>query len=236
MVVSGATLKGAVDQTDGHKHMQGKFITFEGPEGGGKTTQAKMLLAHLDERGIQHLYTREPGGTSTGEIIRDILQHDMADEAISPEAELLLFSASRAQLVRHVIIPALEKGVWVVCDRFVDSTTAYQGYGRGFTLKEVAAINRFAIGRAIPDVTFLLDLSIEKGFMRVQARNEELEQQKDRMEREAKAFHETLRQGYLEMAHREPARFVVLSADRDPDIIADEIWSQTCERFLSDEN
>ena len=111
---------------------RGRLITFEGPEGGGKSTQAAMLIARLEERGIEIIYTREPGGTKLGEAIRGILQYDAAGEDPCPESEVLLFEASRAQLVRKVIQPALARGAWVVCDRFFDSTTAYQGFGRGF--------------------------------------------------------------------------------------------------------
>jgi len=123
--------------------MTGKFITFEGPEGSGKTTQASLLVGDLKGQGHEVLYAREPGGTPTGEAIREILQYDKTGEPISPETEVLLFASSRAQLVRHVIIPALEKGTHVICDRFADSTTAYQGYGRGFPISAV----RFLMSR-----------------------------------------------------------------------------------------
>ena len=121
----------------------GKFISFEGPEASGKSTQIKALIARLEKAGYQVISTREPGGTPTGEIIRDLLQHDLSREAISARAEVLLFSSSRAQLVQQVIRPALEGGCWVISDRFFDSTTAYQGYGRGFPIDEIDAINVF---------------------------------------------------------------------------------------------
>ena len=142
---------------------RGKFITFEGPEGGGKTTQAKRLLARLIGEGHEVIYTREPGGTPTGEAIREILQYDKAGEPLCDETEVFLFAASRAQLVRNVIIPALERGTHVICDRFADSTTVYQGYGRGFDIEQMVAINNFAINGATPDLTLLMDVDVEIG-------------------------------------------------------------------------
>ena len=200
--------------------MRGKFITFEGPEGGGKTTHARRLVERLQAAGLTVLYTREPGGTPTGEAIRGILQHDHAGEAICPETEVLMFAASRAQLVRHIIQPALERGEWVVCDRFADSTTAYQGYGRGFPVEQMIAINDFAINGAQPDLTILLDLPVSDGFARLQQRGGV----KDRIEREALEFHERVRAGYLELARRWPERFRIVDPRQAPDIVAEEIW------------
>ena len=203
---------------------RGKFITFEGPEGAGKTTQAKRLIVALQEHGNQVLYTREPGGTPTGEAIREILQYNKAGEPIEPETEVLLFAASRAQLVRKVILPALEQGIYVVCDRFADSTTAYQGYGRGFSVEQMITINQFAIDGAIPDVTILLDLEIAKGFDRLSRRHRDGRGQLDRIENEERAFHERVRQGYLEMAQKWPERFVVVNATGDEETVAGEVW------------
>ncbi len=205
----------------GRMTARGKFITFEGPEGGGKTTHARRLVEQLQAAGRQVLYTREPGGTPTGEAIRDILQHDKAGEAPCSETEVLLFAASRAQLVRHVIIPALERGAWVVCDRFADSTTAYQGYGRGFPVEQMIAINEFAINGAQPDLTLLLDLPVSDGFARLQQRGG----QKDRIEREALEFHERVRAGYLAMAQRWPERFRVVDVRRPVEEVTAEIWN-----------
>lgn len=204
--------------------MRGLFITFEGPEGGGKTTQARRLVERLQAEGRDVIYTREPGGTKTGEAIRDILQHDAAGEPIADECEVLLFAASRAQLVRSVILPALERGAWVISDRFADSTTAYQGYGRGFPVEDMLTINAFAIGRAIPDITFLLDVTIDAGFARIAQRSKQQKTKKDRIEREARAFHERVRQGYLELAARWPERFCRLDGLADPDTIAVQVW------------
>ena len=192
----------------------GRFITFEGPEGGGKTTQARRLVTHLEAAGHTVLYTREPGGTPTGEAIRDILQHDRAGEPICAEAEVLLFAASRAQLVRRVIRPALEQGIWVVADRFMDSTTVYQGFGRGFPVERMIEINAFAVGETVPDLTLLLDVEVEHGFRRLRARQESGGGGPDRMEREARAFHERVRAGYLELARRWPERFRIIDASR----------------------
>ncbi len=202
----------------------GRFITFEGPEGGGKTTQAKRLLARLREAGRDVLYTREPGGTPTGEAIREILQHDKAGEPLCDQTEVFLFAASRAQLVRRVILPALERGTVVVCDRFADSTTAYQGYGRGFPVDQMLAINAFAINGAEPDATLLLDLPINLGFERVEGRQTQLFENMDRIEREARAFHERVRAGYLELASRWPERFHTIDATRTPDEVEQSVW------------
>lgn len=204
--------------------MRGRFITFEGPEGGGKTTQAKKLLARMTSEGHDVLYTREPGGTPTGEVIRDILQHDKSGESLCDQTEVLLFAASRAQLVRKVIIPALEKGVHVICDRFADSTTVYQGYGRGFDIEQMISINNFAIAGAVPDLTLLLDVTIETGFDRIASRQRELFQKSDRIESEAREFHEKVRAGYLELAKRYPERFRTLNASRDPLEVEADVW------------
>lgn len=205
--------------------MQGKFITLEGPEGSGKSTQAKMLIRRLNEMGIEAMYTREPGGTALGETIRNILQHDAAGEAPCERAELLLFEASRNQLVEKVIRPALDKGTWVICDRFIDSTTAYQGYGRGLPVDEVQAINSFTIHWTAPDLTLLLDLDIDTGFDRISQRFLELGESADRFEQEERSFHERVRQGYLSQAETEPERFRVVDASQDPETVSEEIWN-----------
>jgi dTMP kinase len=199
---------------------RGRFITFEGPEGGGKTTQARRLIARLEACGLTVHYTREPGGTPTGEAIRDILQHDTAGEPIHPETEVLLFEASRAQLVRDVIAPALERGDWVICDRYADSTTVYQGYGRGFPVEQMIAINRFAIGAMDPELTILIDIDIEQGFRRIDARGA----QPDRIESEAREFHRRVRAGYLELADRFRERYRIVDGDRPEADVEASIW------------
>lgn len=204
--------------------MRGKFITLEGPEGSGKSTQAKMMIRRLGELGIEAMYTREPGGTALGEEIRNILQHNQAGEAPCERAELLLFEASRNQLVEKVIRPNLEKGIWVICDRFMDSTTAYQGYGRGLPVDEVKSIHHFTINNVSPDLTLLLDLSIETGFERIAQRFLELGESADRFEQEERAFHERVRQGYLKLADEEPNRFRIIDASQNPEAVSASIW------------
>ena len=157
---------------EGHSSMEstamqrGKFISFEGSEGCGKSTQIRRFVEWLRSLGYEVLVTREPGGTPAGEKIRHLLQHDPDGERLTPESELLLFAASRAQLVREVILPALDRGAWVVADRFLDSTTIYQGVGRGLDREAVACINAFAVGSALPDLTFLLDLDAAQNILR----------------------------------------------------------------------
>jgi len=201
------------------------FITFEGPEGSGKTTQSSKLAERLRSEGREVVTMREPGGTPTGEAIREILQHDSGGEPIALETEVLLFAASRAQLVRTVLLPALDRGACVVCDRFSDSTLAYQGYGRGFDLKELIAINGFATDGIQPDVTVLLDLDIATGFERIGKRNAAEHRDRDRFEREEISFHEAVRAGYLELAQRWPERFVVVRSDGAIETVAERIWA-----------
>ncbi len=211
--------------------MRGKFITLEGPEGSGKSTQARTLIQRLAERGIEAVYTREPGGTALGEAIRNILQHNQAGEAPCERAELLLFEASRNQLVEKVIRPSLEKGVWVICDRFMDSTTAYQGYGRGLPVEEIQAINRFTVNGVSPDLTLLLDLEVATGFERISQRFIALNQSADRFEQEDRSFHERVREGYLKLAKEEPNRFHIINAAQAPDAVATSIWDTVTDVF-----
>lgn len=181
---------------------RGRFITFEGPEGAGKSTHLKALAEKLKARGIPVLTTREPGGTRLGETVRGILQFDTAGESPVPTAELLLFLASRAQLVNNVILPALDRGEWVLSDRFCDSTFAYQGYGRGMEVAELRAINRFATQGLMPDLTLLLDIPQTESRQRVADRQEKA----DRFEQERDAFHLRLAEGFRELAAQEPQR------------------------------
>ncbi|MGD9781507.1 MAG: dTMP kinase [Kiritimatiellia bacterium] len=211
---------------------RGRLITFEGPEGAGKSTQAAMLISKLEARGIEVVYTREPGGTKLGEAIRGVLQYNAAGEDPCPESEVLLFEASRAQLVRNVIQPALDRGAWVICDRFADSTTAYQGFGRGFSVELMETINRFAIGTATPDMTILLDVNVSLGMQRCAKRQAGKKIQFDRIESEKLEFHEKVRQGYLELARRFPERFRKVDAMRDAEPIAEEVWKQVGDAFF----
>ena len=212
--------------------MNGKFITFEGPEGSGKSTQVKRLVELLEADGIEVLCTREPGGTATGEAIRNILQHNAVDEDIADRAELLLFTASRAQLLSQVILPALERGVWVICDRFIDSTMAYQGYARGMSLETLDQINEFAIFGRKPDLTILLDLDIEKGFDRLEERYADGNASADRFEREARDFHQRVREGYHKLAEREPVRFRMVDAGQAVPAVSAHVWNAVKEVLL----
>lgn len=202
--------------------MAGLFITFEGGEGCGKSTQIRRLSERLEAASKSVLQTREPGGTPLGEAVRNLLQHDDAGEGMCPEAELLLFTASRAQLTRASILPAIEAGQVVLCDRFMDSTTVYQGVARSIDSESVAAINKFAVGPAKPDLTILIDLPPEVGMERVKARSGgEL----DRMEQEAIDFFHAVRKGYLTLAENEPERFLVLDGTQSIETLESEIWN-----------
>lgn len=207
----------------------GFFITFEGSEGCGKSTQIGLLLEKLRAAGLEPLAVREPGGTPVGEQIRHILKHTGEGVAMSPEAELLLFGASRAQLVREIIAPALAAGRVVISDRFFDSTTVYQGVARAIPATAVAQINQFALGSRRPDVTFLLDMDAGLAFSRAVSRRRP-EDLADRMEQEPLAFYEAVRQGYLGVARTEPDRFCVLDASLAPGEIAQQILNELYRR------
>jgi dTMP kinase len=209
--------------------MAGLFITFEGTEGCGKSTQINVLAARLQDQGQQVLQTREPGGTPLGEAVRNLLQHDEAGAGMSPEAELLLFTASRAQLTRERILPAIAKGEIVLCDRFMDSTTVYQGVARQIDIQAVAAINRFAVGEARPDLTILIDLPPEVGMARVHARSDG---QLDRIEQEAIEFFQAVRAGYLNLAESEAERFLVLDGSASVEVLEQQIWAAVQPRLL----
>ena len=193
----------------------GLFITFEGSEGCGKSTQIRRIAEKLRADGREVISLREPGGTPIGEQIRNLLQYDDDASAMTSEAELLLFAASRAQLVREVIRPALERGAVVLCDRFFDSTTVYQGVARALPAAEVAAINVFAVGSTLPDLTLLLDLDAAEGRLRASLRKGPV----DRMEQEGGEFYEAVRRGYLELAQKNPSRFVVIDASPDESVV-----------------
>lgn len=195
--------------------LPGFLLSFEGSEGCGKSTQIDLLAAHLKAQGQTVEVMREPGGTAIGEQIRHLLQHSKEGQTLTPEAELLLFAASRAQLVREKVRPLLEAGVFVILDRFLDSTTVYQGIARGLPLASVQAINAFAVGGTLPDLTILLDLDTETAWSRIHATGREL----DRMENQPRAFFEKVRQGYLQLAQAEPTRIAILNADRSPNSI-----------------
>lgn len=209
---------------------RGIFITFEGSEGCGKSTQIQRLAARLKDLELPVILTREPGGTSIGEEIRHLLQFSSANQAMRPEAELLLFTASRAQLVREVISPALDSGTTVIADRFLDSTTVYQGAARKIEPASVEYINNFAVGTCRPDLTFVLDLDCNEGRIRL-LRRPRPAGAPDRMEQEPIEFYEDVRAGYLKLAQKEPDRIVVIDASRTIAETAETIWQHLQDRF-----
>ncbi|PZR75060.1 MAG: dTMP kinase [Chthoniobacterales bacterium] len=209
---------------------RGAFITFEGSEGCGKSTQVKRLASRLEQAGLQVLITREPGGTAIGEKIRDLLQFAPESSAMTPETEVLLFSASRSQLVRETIRPALEQGAIVISDRFFDSTTVYQGVARKLEPMMVATLNDFAVGPDRPDLTIILDVDVATARVRMQRRVRRVTVI-DRMESEPDEFYERVCEGYRELALREPARVRLLDGSRSPDEIETEIWREVSKRF-----
>jgi dTMP kinase len=186
-----------------------KFVSFEGIDGCGKSTLLYDLAGWLEVNAIPFLKTREPGGTRLGERIREVLL-DPSFKTMNEHAEVLLYSASRAQLVHEVIQPALSKGMWVLADRYIDATLAYQGFGRGLTLEPLRQMQDWGTGGLWPDLTILLDCEVEVAASRMKARNEA----EDRMEQESRLFHQRVKDGYLELAKSAPERFVVVDANR----------------------
>jgi len=204
----------------------GKFITFEGGEGCGKSTQVQRLREALERHGVEVVLTREPGGTWLSEEIRRLIK-DQDTDAPCDRSELLLFLAARAQLVKNVIRPALEAGKWVISDRFSDSTLAYQGYGRGLPLDILAAANDFACEGLEPDLTLLLDVTPETAQARRQGREAATNTTADRIERAGDDFHARLRRGFAELAKAHPERIVTIDANGTPDEVWEEIWKST---------
>ena len=200
--------------------MRGLFLSFEGGEASGKSVQAARLTDWLRSQGREVVSVREPGSTPVGERVRDIVLH-AREIPLAPNAQALLYSTARAQLVRDVIRPALGAGKVVIVDRFYDSTLAYQGYGHGADLAGLRAVTDFAVGDTRPERTFLLDLPVEAAEKRAQTRKPG--RAWDRFESEARAFHERVRAGYRELAAAEPRRFVVIDADRPEDAVAADI-------------
>ena len=195
------------------------FITFEGGEGCGKSVQSRALYRRLSKLAVPSLLTHEPGATALGEKIARWLKWGQS-VAISPVAELLLFNASRAQLVTEVIQPALKVGKVVICDRFADSTTVYQGYGRELDLPTVESVNGTGTLGLSPDLTFLLDVPVKEGLARKRGRKQ------DRFEQEEIAFHQRVREGYLKLAAAEPSRWLVIDATQSKEIIGNIIWQR----------
>ena len=202
------------------------FITFEGSEGSGKSTQADRLAARLQRCGVPHVLTREPGGTPIGESIRDLLQFAPHNSNMTPETELLLFEASRSQLAREVIKPALERGMCVIADRFSDSTTVYQGAARQLDREMIERVNAFAVADCVPDITFVLDVDAATAESRMSE-----PRKADRMEQQSAEFYERVREGYRELAASERKRIVMIDGSGDLDEIEKQIWETLSSRF-----
>jgi dTMP kinase len=203
-----------------HRSKRGVFITFEGSEGCGKSTQIKRLANHLRRKGYRVFVTREPGGTAVSERIRHLLKFSKSSGNMTPEAELLLFSASRAQLVREKILPALSRGEIVLCDRFVDSTTIYQGVGRKLNLSFIQTVNQFATSNRKPNLTLVLDANISTGLARAKKKTKS----RDRMEAQKKSFYQSVQKGFRALAKKESRRVKIIDATRPIPEVSDEIW------------
>lgn len=215
-----------IGRTDCGAAERGRFITIEGGEGAGKTTQAELLTAALARAGIDAERTREPGGSPGAEAIRRLLL-DGTDDRWDAVGETLLFYAARRDHVTRRIKPALERGGWVICDRFADSTLAYQGYGRGLPIADLLALQRFALGDFAPDLTLILDLPVADGFARAARRHGAA----DRFERLDPAFHERLRHGFLQIAAGAPERCLVIDASGDRDSVHRAVLAAVAARF-----
>jgi dTMP kinase len=210
--------------------LAGKFITFEGGEGAGKTTQTELLRKRLREAGIDALVTREPGGSPRAEEIRKVLLSGEAKQ-FGPLGEALLFYVARDSHLELTIRPALERGRWVICDRFFDSTRAYQGAAGGVSIAALNALERIVVGPTRPDLTLILDLPPEDGLRRVMSRQEAGGAEADRFERMNLGFHQNLRREFLEIAEAEPWRCALIDASRPPEDVAIAIWRTVCERL-----
>ncbi|MEP6808958.1 MAG: dTMP kinase [Chthoniobacterales bacterium] len=209
---------------------RGLFITFEGSEGCGKSTQVQRLAARLGKCGLEFILTREPGGTPIGEKIRDLLQFAPESAAMRPETELLLFEASRSQLVREIIEPALARGALVISDRFYDSTTVYQGVARRLEPGIVAQLNQFAVGSCRPDLSIILDVDVKTARARMLRRVRPVGAP-DRMEQEPAEFYERVCVAYRALAAREPERVQLVDGTRLADEVENEIWQLLAAKF-----
>lgn len=215
MVYNQVTQEPSKPRPDG---LRGRLLTFEGIDGSGKSTHIARVVADLQRNGKTVVCLREPGGTATGEAVRRIVL-DREQTRLTAESELLLFMAARAQLVREIIRPALADGAWVLCDRFIDSTLAYQGYGRGLDLELIDRLNDFAVGDCRPDLTVLLSLTALQSVERIRGRGG----RPDRLDGESEAFAERVIEGYRRIAAAEPGRIRVVDANRPETVVADEI-------------
>ncbi|QCR30733.1 dTMP kinase [Lysinibacillus sp. SGAir0095] len=201
------------------------FITFEGPEGAGKTTILTKISERLREQNIDLLATREPGGIEIAEKIREVILNP-ANTAMDERTEALLYAAARSQHFFEKVEPAIKQGKLVLCDRFIDSSLAYQGYARGIGMDEVLSINEFAIGKRMPDLTILFDLNPAVGLARIHAHNE---RELNRLDVESLSFHEKVREGYHEVVKRYPNRIKVVNADQSVENVVEEVWRLICE-------
>jgi dTMP kinase len=208
---------------------RGRFITFEGGEGVGKSTQAKLLAKRLEETGITSLVTREPGGSPRAEALREVILSGAA-APFGSAGEAILFSAARIDHIDAKIAPALAAGEWVICDRFADSTRAYQGAAGKVDLALIDSLERVAVGQTRPDLTLVLDMSVDKSLQRAAERRDS-SSTPDRFEGESLAFHETLRKAFLDIAATAPERCIVIDADRPSEDVAEDIWSYVQARF-----
>lgn len=197
------------------------FITFEGPEGAGKTTVIKKIAERLAQQNIDVLATREPGGIEIAEKIRTIILNP-AHTAMDERTEALLYAAARSQHYFEKVRPALDAGKMVICDRFIDSSLAYQGYARGIGVDEVLSINEFAIGKKLPDLTILFDISPEVGLARIHAHGD---REVNRLDVESLAFHQKVREGYLQLVTRYPERINVINADQSIERVIEDVWA-----------
>ncbi|WP_214763092.1 dTMP kinase [Exiguobacterium sp. s146] len=205
--------------------MKGMFITVEGPDGSGKTTQLQLLVRSLTEKGYEVVVTREPGGTKVGNSIREVLLSPEHDE-MTPRVEMMLYAASRAQNVDQVIRPALNRGAIVVCDRFVDASIAYQGYGLQYDLTQILSLNEWATAGITPDLTFLFDLTPDQASRRMKDRG-----QLDRIESRDEAFHQRVYDGFQKLLEQHPKRMVRIDANATIEMIQDEVLDITLERL-----
>lgn len=204
------------------------FISFEGGEGAGKTTQVKLLRQRLESLNLPVLVVREPGTTRLGEQVRDIIKSQSNNV---PAADALLFMAARAQLMHDVIVPELNKGTTVIGDRFSDSTIAYQGYGGNLNLDRLRHANELATNEVAPDLTILLDVTPETGLGRRDAEDDSIGETQRRFEELPIRFHRNVRRGYRELANREPSRWIEIDADRNPNMVAEDVWRHVSEFF-----
>jgi len=208
--------------------LRGHFITFEGGEGSGKSTHAKTLVQRLKSAGIEVMLTREPGGSTGAEIIRHILLSGIA-KPLGAETEAILFAAARDDHVRTTILPALDAGHWVICDRFIDSTRVYQGILGNVDQRLIRSLERVTVGSAFPELTFIMDVPAQIGLARAKSRRGQ--DAADRFEAESAEFHEKLRQAYKALAAEEPERFVVIDGRAPREVAAEQIWSTVRERL-----